>query len=51
VAATSRIQQTDVDATVLEKMISNTWDHFGDVLPTLKAISRGMKQRRGVDAT
>ena len=35
-------QQADnLTADVVEKMISNTWDHFGDVLPTLKAISRG----------
>ncbi len=26
---------------VAAKMQSNTWDHFGDILPTLKAISRG----------
>lgn len=35
-------QQADnLTADVVEKMISNTWDHFGDILPTLKAISRG----------
>ena len=34
-------QATNPTADVVEKMISNTWDHFGDVLPTLKAISRG----------
>lgn len=26
---------------VRKKIESNTWDHFGDILPTLKAISRG----------
>ena len=26
---------------VKQKIASNTWDHFGDILPTLKAISRG----------
>lgn len=26
---------------VQKKIQSNTWDHFGDILPTLKAISRG----------
>lgn len=34
-------QATSPTADVVEKMISNTWDHFGDILPTLKAISRG----------
>ncbi len=28
-------------ADVQAKIGSNTWDHFGDILPTLKAISRG----------
>lgn len=28
-------------ADVQAKIESNTWDHFGDILPTLKAISRG----------
>ena len=26
---------------VRKKIETNTWDHFGDILPTLKAISRG----------
>lgn len=26
---------------VRKKIVTNTWDHFGDILPTLKAISRG----------
>lgn len=34
-------QEGNLTTEVVEKMISNTWDHFGDILPTLKAISRG----------